>query len=989
MAGRISSPRLVERFEPLRALEAALARARGGDPAVVVLAGEAGMGKTRLVRELEASAAAAGDLVLRGDCLELDGAELPYAPVAGALRDVPAAAVEAAFAALPRRARAELAVAFPQLGTEEDEPAPPDRFSQVRLFEYLLGLLRALSQATPVLLVLEDVQWADPSTRDLLAFLVRNLRRERLAVVLTYRSDELPQGHPTRVALAELERAERVESVRLAALSREGVTAQLEAIVGEPPDPALAEEILARSGGNPFYAEELLAARLEPRAAALPATLADALLARVRRIPPDARRVLRIVAVVGRPAESGLLQAAAGAEPDELSRALRAAVDHHLLAHAPGEVALAFRHALVRDVVYGDLLPGERADLHTRVARALEAVAPDAAHGERALHWREAGRPREALAASVEAGLEAERSHAFAEALGHFERALELWEAGPAPEGLGLDRVGVLDRASELARYTGDYERAVALCDEALGALDAARDPVRAARLLERRGRCRTFAPDAGLADFEAALRLLPPEQQAERARVLGAAGVTLGWLSRWEEARERLEAAIGLAAEAGAAAEEAHARMRLGIGLAHLGDPAAGERHVRAAAEVADRVGRPEDVLYSRVYLAEALRLGGRVEEALAVMGEGEEVAARLGLTGSFGRWMRLDGALDLCFLGRWDEAEQRIRGLDPASLEPFQALPYHRLAGQLSLARGELERAAEHLARCRALCDRGAPSEWIADVFPVLAELELWQGRPQAAVDLVLDGLGRLRGQLDLLYGPALLARGVRAHADLAERARPLGREAERARAQAEAEALVRRLEELLAGRGGADAVPIARAHLLTCRAELARAREEDGAEAWAAAAAAWEALGAPHPAAYARCREAEARLARGERSAATGLLRAAAATLDALRAEPLRREVAALARRGRLDLGAPRAAAEPPPAPAAAELGLTPRELEVLALLAEGLTNRQVAERLFISQKTAGIHVSHILAKLGAPNRATAAAIAHRLGLLPVER
>ena len=285
MGPRVSSRAVIGRDVPLRALGDALAAAVGGSPSVALVAGEAGIGKTRLVQEVEA--AASGFTVLHGECVEFGGEELAYAPVVAALRDADWAAEY--LDGLPAEARGALAAVLPREASGAGGPA--------RLYELLLGLLAAAP--APVLLVLEDVHWADRSTLALLAFLARNLRTERLLVVVTYRvDDELPAA--LRRLAAELSRRRTVLRIELEPLGREDVARQLEAIAGEPVPAALAGELHARAGGNPFFVEELFAAR-----DAVPATVAEAVLARVERHDADA---LTLLAAAGGHASHELLE---------------------------------------------------------------------------------------------------------------------------------------------------------------------------------------------------------------------------------------------------------------------------------------------------------------------------------------------------------------------------------------------------------------------------------------------------------------------------------------------------------------------------------------------------------------------------------------------------------------------------------------------------------------------------------------------------------
>ena len=429
MPARISSRSLVERRAELEALELALERAADGDPTVTLVIGEAGIGKSRLLREAERRARERGMAVLRGECLRLDGGELPFAPLAALLRDAAPEQLDAALGELGPEVRAELERAFPHLGAgiPVGGGSQPDRFAQARVFEAIVLLLGSLGRSAPLLMVLEDVHWIDRSTREFVRFLVRGLRRERVAVAISFRTGELGSADPVREMLAELQYHERVTLAELGPLGREGVAAQLEGILGRPPEPALAAELHERCGGNPLFAEELLSAHRDPGGEMLPARLADALRVRLRRVPEPVRGLLPYAAVIGRPAPASLLGAASGTGEPELSAALRGAVDHHLLVHDRVRDAFAFRHDVVREAVYADLLPGERAPVHGAVAAAIGEAG---AQAELAVHWRAAGDEPRALRASVAAGLEAEEARAFDEALRHLRAALELWPAG-------------------------------------------------------------------------------------------------------------------------------------------------------------------------------------------------------------------------------------------------------------------------------------------------------------------------------------------------------------------------------------------------------------------------------------------------------------------------------------------------------------------------------------------------------------------------------
>ncbi len=988
---------LLERADELAVLRSAVDRAADGVPTFTILLGEAGIGKSRLVLEVGAAASSDGVTVLRGDCVDFEGVELPYGPVAAAMRDVPANMMTAVWASLPREIRREIERSLPHVVPSEEpagEPPATDPFAQGRLYESLFRLVRALTETAVVLLVVEDFHWVDPSTRDFLMFLARNLRRERIAVILTYRTDELGPRHPVRRLLGELRRMPGVTSLELRRLSRAAVEGRLEELVSERLPSEVIDAVFERTGGNPFFVEELSATPSSIHDGRLPPSLADALLTRYRDLPPTTRRVLQFAAAVAKPFDPTLLARAADMPEPELSAAVRQSCEHHLLVdadawqqlgaagarRAPPDAEhpprLAFRHDVVREAIYTDLLAGERARIHEAIAHALDGAAEPA---ELAFHWRQAGPSATALEATIAAGLEAERARAFGDALWHFEAARSLaGELDEASADAPLDRVGVLSHAGDLAKYTGDSEGACRLYAEALSIVDPEADPETAAGLLERRGRCESYEEDAGLASYREALAVMPSSRPADRARLMSEEGFALTMLMRHEEALDRCTAALELALKADAPAEEGYARMMLGVALGFLADTDEGERQLRLALGLARAAGRAEDLLRAHLYLAEVLRLQGRLGDALAVTTEGEERARDLGMYLAFGRYMSFNAAADLLFVGRWDEAAARIEATGGVELEPWEALLREQVVGQLALGRGRLDAAERHLGEARRLYDEGAPSEFAPDVFAPLAELALWRDDAEHARVLIQTGLARLGDHADVLHAPMLFAMGARVEATAVERRRP--------RPSTAAPDLCRRLDELVETARGSGAPGAARAYQASCHAEAARAGAGTSEKLWRDAVDAWQALGAPYPAAYATWRRAEAILvAGGDRREAARVLadaRTVTRALGATRLTAAIEELAGLHRLNLEDVGHP---APLDPADPAASLGLTPREAEVLALVVQGLTNRQIAGALVISEKTAGVHVSHIFAKLDVHNRAAATAAALHAGLV----
>ena len=355
MALQMTGGRMVGRDRELRRLHALLDDAEAGRAVLALVSGDAGVGKSRLTSEIASAAIDRDFTVLSGQCAEL-GESVPYLPLADALREavqVPRTGVKDALASRPALSRL-----LPDGG---DRPADGERseLARQRMFGAVLGLLAELAAARPVLLVLEDLHWADASTRDLVTFLSRMLHRDRVAMIGTYRSDDLHRRHPLRPVVAELLRLPGVISVDIGPLDPGAMAEHLTGVACGQLEAAELNDIVARAEGNAYYAEELLAAHDKN----LPAGLAALLLNRVEQLSDPAQRVLRTAAVAGRRADDELIMLVSGLEPLEYEQAIRETVTHQLLIPDDKE-GYAFRHALLREAVYADLLPGERTRLH-------------------------------------------------------------------------------------------------------------------------------------------------------------------------------------------------------------------------------------------------------------------------------------------------------------------------------------------------------------------------------------------------------------------------------------------------------------------------------------------------------------------------------------------------------------------------------------------------------------------------------------------------
>jgi DNA-binding CsgD family transcriptional regulator len=684
----------------------------------------------------------------------------------------------------------------------------------------------------------------------------------------------------------------------------------------------------------------------------------------------------------------------AGIDDQQLVEGLRAAVASQLLVVTPGGDGYDFRHALLRELVDADLLPGERARLHAAYARALTqrpelvGTSPSILAAELAVHWDAAGETLQALLARVQAGRAAERSHAFPEATRHYQRALELWDlVSESDRPVGFDPIDLLARAAKVAAFTGAVERAVGLVEDAVGWVDPDAEPVRAAVLLAQLGDHRRVAGDeaGALAAFQRAEHLLVGAPlSAERAGVLATHAYALLVSLRSEEAVPRCEEAIAVAQAVSARAEEAKALRVLAGCMADLGDADRSITLSLEARRIAEEIGDTETIIGTYINLTWTLGLAGRERDACQDGQQGYQRARELGLERGAGSSVANNLAFSLLNAGRWTECERFTREL--LAGDRWGAFTLHEVRSALLTRRGDFPAAREHAE----LGLRLSPPHFEDWAWLWLAELALWEGHDDEAAEAVGQGLrwfaerdpdGTFPQRSSHWYPLAL-----RLEADRAERAAARQATEEVAEIQQRAAPILVAVDRLARAPTPQARYPLVTGHLLLAQAERSRLEGRSDPERWQTAVAAWERLEYPFEAAYARFRLAEALLAGGSpRGQAEAALRPAHQTTVALGAMPLRREIELLAQRGRLHLQeSVDTAATPEASSPAASLGLTKREAEVLALVAEGRTNRQIGQALFITPKTAGVHVSRILAKLGVTGRGEAAAVAHRLGL-----
>ncbi len=913
MLGRISSPRFVGRASELEAFEQLVRRAKNGAGSALMVSGEAGIGKSRFVAEIETRLGKAGARLLVGECVEVAEGELAFAPIVAALR--PVMNEGETVDELERPLRTALAARWPALG---DAGAG----SREQLFEAVYRVLAGLARHRLVVLIVEDVHWIDRSSRDLLGFLVRNARRDRLLVVATYRPDELHRGHPLRPFLVELERSGHAQRLELGPLGRAELADQLEAILGTRIAGRSIDRIFARSEGNPFFAEELLAAADTGPTDDLPGSLREALLLRVEALTPVTQDVLRLAAVVGRSVDHRLLGLISGIAEADLHASLREATEHHVLVVTGHGMAYAFRHALLREAIYDDTLPGERLRLHRVIAEALAAnseLATAGAAAELAHHWYAAGELPAALDASLRAADEAERMNAYSEAVGHTERALAIWDRVEAPEQIaGETEVELLIRGAQVAEWAGEADRALALGERARRDVDEKASPLLAAAAETQIGRALWSAGrgDDAIEHLVEARRLVPADPPSvQRAEALAEEAGSLMLTGRGRDARVRIEEALELARTLKAPHVEAKALNTLAIVYGLFGEMQRAIAAGRRALEIATELGLTREIVRSYVNGSQAIDDAGRMREALEMGLEGIEVAQRLGFDRASGDQLRVQAAWRLARMGHLAEAERVVRPALEAATTPFNVAASKSIYGHVAAERGDFARADLLLTDAWALMQRSGGFQLIGPAQAWLVSLRLWRAEFEEAERLVSDGLHRVaQAEPDLIYNAELYWLAVRIQADLANRQDAAGAPTRRERAEAQASTVLADLDEVIARTPGEGAPTEAIAFRALAYAELTRLRGEGNPEPWRAAAKLFDELDEALRVAYTQLRTAETLTLTGaDVEECRACLRQAHRTAAALEARPFQAQIQAFAQSAGISLGEPETPSE----------------------------------------------------------------------------
>lgn len=981
----------VAREREVAAFRDAIERAAAGSPSLVLLGGDAGVGKTRLLTHVAGLAAERGATVVTTHCVDLGEVGLPYLPFAEALTQLRTRTEGATSGAGSVRDLVERVVqARPALGrlVPSTRPAegtdragggsvpaadgPEDAGSRLQLFDGLTAVLGAVgSPGAPLVLVVEDLHWADSSSRDVLRFLVARLRTEHLLVVASYRADDLHRRHPLRPVLAELWRHPRVERIDLSPFTAEELETFVRAVAGGPVPHDVLRSVHERSEGNAYFAEELLEAG---EGHALPWSLADVLRARLDQLDPTVQRLARVASVAGRRVAEPLLRAVWTTQGTGFDEALREAVATHVLGDEDGRIA--FRHALLAEVVYTDLLPGEQVALHRAYLDAMLAEEALGTAAQRAHHAQRSHDAKTAVRASLEAAEEAARLLAPEEELHHLETVLGLWDA-VAEGDLAADRVDLAIAAAQAASRAGRPERAAT---HARAAVDAAEgDPARQAPARARFAQMLLAADhvESALRHAERALADLPDDADpADRAWTLAIHARACLNADRDDDAAASADRAVEVARAAGRPDAEADALATLAVLV--VDDPDAAAALLDTARLRAVEAGDLVTEQRCAYNLVTTHYYAGRLDAASAALDAAVARSRAAGLS-------RSDLGMAQAFfveLVRYARGDLRATTFDGADAEaPGWVTPLlTSVRLYAAVARGD----ADAVARGRAL-----EPEWERDGQIALiaggctVDALTWVGELDEALALaerLIEHLGRTWSDY-FLGGIWLAALGLAALADAATEDRlagadPAGRLAVGARLLERAVSSAERGRPRGGRLGPEGQAWLARAHAEHARLRVATAGAAPDPEVWRVATEAFG-YGYRYEVARSRWRWAEALLGAGERDAAAAQLALAAEEARAMGAAPLAAAVTALARRGRVALPGQRVTTDL----------LTAREAEVLGLVAEGLSNRQIGERLFISGKTVSVHVSNVLAKLGVSSRTEAVTVAHRRGLAAV--
>ncbi|MGA7203585.1 MAG: AAA family ATPase [Specibacter sp.] len=938
---------MIGRDAELDALADSFAQAAANMPQAVMIGGEAGLGKTRLVREFLAGLPGQARTIT-GQCVDLGALAPPYAPITGVLRSLAAQIGMAELIELAGPGREALALLLPEAG-----PAPDRNANGNRVLDAVMTVLERSCADVPTVMVVEDLHWADDATLTVLRFILRALAGGCFLLVMTYRTDDIGRGHPLRAFLSELERGRQAKSIRLERLTKDQVRDQVEAITGKAAGYELLENMYTRSEGVPFFVEELLGLPDCNAADELPSTLQELLLARYDRLDEPVQYFLRAMAAGGVNVLHSRALAVYDRTPAEFEASARAAQHANLLRF--DGTGYAFRHALVREAIHADLLPGERNRFHTRYAEVTgEDATARRESAEIAYHWRAANLPEKTFAASVAAMGDAECSYAYSTAASMGEQALELWERIPNAEDIaGMPRFALMARTASAHNLAGSGERSLAVIRLAI-ADGGARGPKLAALLADQSRYLGFNAREGSIPLLLRALELVPAgTDEPLRAGMLNRLAARYMLEANLDQAILVAGEAMALAEATKNAAEQSVAANLRGVSRIMAGELDAGLADIEAAEPLA--LGDPDALLRYRVNYSDILHLLGRYDDAVRVAEEGIARARERGVERTTGALLSSNAVEPLFARGDWLRAAvllERNLALSP----PATFLGYLlRSKTVATLWAGKGEEAESLLRRWQPLL-RGLAAMEVQARLPlatVRAEVAWVRGDLDDAwrqVSVLLEDDYRALPGYDL----PLLAVAARVLAARRSAGLPVAEgDEERLRALAARDcfwptypAWQALFDAELSGSGGTG----------------------DDAVAWGAAARAGAALPA-HLRHYVTLRRGMALHAGADRPAAVQVLRSAIDDAGRLGAGLVVNMARDFAQQTGLVLDGRSTRPH--------DDSLTSREEQVLSLVAEGLSNKAIGGELFISDKTVSVHVSAIMRKLGVSSRTEAAA------------
>ena len=975
------TPDMIGRQTQLQELIDSLDRASAGSGQLVFIAGDAGIGKTRLLCEFVRNIRTRAEVdLLEGNCYDED--PVPYGPFIDLMRSV---LHRDGIAAVAERAGpwvADLARLLPELASFViTENAENDtQMQKRRLFEAIYQIIKPQDTECRVLL-LEDLHWSDQTSQELILYLSRTMTRERVLLLGTYRTDELHRRHPLTHLIAQLTRDRFYREVHLATLSPVETTQLIETTLNRRIPHAFISAIYARTEGNPFFIEEMVRALIEQKKLdqvietlghhytneplELPLSIKDSVVQRIIDLNPVTSEILQYAAVIGRQFDFDLLLQLLNIEEDQLVQALTQLIERQLIVEDNGNHhdRYRFRHELTREAIYSDLLGRERRIKHREVLQTLETMHPadqEKVLDQLAYHSLHARELTKAAHYAQLAGDRAAHMYAFREAVSQYEMALETAECEDT-----LERAILYDKLGKAAHALSDTNRAMRAWREAHDLYMECDYRITAAHIWQQLGRVSWIRGDKKAAfayTKEALVQLEQEPPSIELAMAYSATSALYMLTYQQQESIEWGEKALQLADELGDPSVKPHALNNIGCSLIELGKDKEGIDYLCESLALSKELGIWSDTVRAYHNLGVHLTELGHFNRALEVVQEGIDFAQKLGLESSISTMPIKMGQIKT-ILGHWDEAlrwydyVERTLGWESKKIAFYSAVEKSRLL----LMQGRVDETEQLLA---PFIKPDSPWNGSSYVLLVLAQIALIRDNIDEAISQMtrcIEALNRQYKMPDIVH---FLSVGVDIYLQAGD--------------ADQAPTLFNLIEPHL--NQSTDNV-FAHTHLEQIQGGLAAKQKHyvEAAQHFRQALTQWQAMELPYEEAHTRQRLAESLFqmddpdatieAQQELTTARAIFERLGAPLDLMANEAIAQRFATR-RRGSTTRGRTN--------------GLTRRERQVIALIAQGLSNREIAEKLVISEKTAEVHVSNILGKLHFTSRAQAAAYAVEQGL-----